>query len=491
MIINQTIKNGFTVVNKTGAYFSLISAGGVVNVSLSEKGRTVLDTKMWVGMSIDKAIPFDEITIKGDDGAVEFWAGDVSMSNSRYSSSAAKAIRTDVKLVSGSKIIAGSDVTRTAVRVRSDKEVFVSGAGFKTGGWRVPAGEVIEIPLAGVVSAYKRDAFIDYSAPSPIEQDDSMYESGAFANACTYISEDEQTRVYVTNVSTGGSIRATEDGGLTWKTVLAGSVYSYEFDQRTGIHYALQLKGSLAYNGTVVFSRSYDGIKWETMHIRNHSFPDGAGMSRQTYRGLIVNGWYQVIFDGMVFCCDIELGNVVVTGVKFNGINCRLGAWLDENLKVGVFQSLTDSKLVKTEDGGLTWRTVFDGKYGSSFVAASDGVHLFESTNAHPLISEDGGETWITVNTSSYIGNRVTHVKDNLWIGFYQSYVRYVDMPNGVGSEIGGGLINTPPLDIKSVFIKPNGSIYTAPVSAIGFKTSISVTGDLSAARVEVMELLS
>ncbi|MCS6238009.1 hypothetical protein G3495_23430, partial [Shewanella baltica] len=147
MIINQSIRSGFVTVNKTGAYFSLISAVGVVNVRLSEKGRTVLDTKMWVGMSIDKAIPFDEITIKGDDGAVEFWAGDVSMSHAVFANGAAKAIRTNVKYINGESKIVDSDITRTAVRIRSDKDVFIGGAAFFSGGWRVAANQVEEIPV--------------------------------------------------------------------------------------------------------------------------------------------------------------------------------------------------------------------------------------------------------------------------------------------------------------------------------------------------------
>jgi hypothetical protein len=487
MIINQTITNGFSVINKTGAYFSLISAGGVVRVKLTYQGSTALDTKMWVGMSIDKPIPFDEITIYGDDGALEFWAGDVSMFNSRYANSAANALRTSVNLVSGSKVIAGADLTRTAVRVRSDKEVFVHGAGLQLGGWRVPANEVVEIPLAGVISAYKRAAFLDYSAPSAVEQDDLFFEAGAFNFSPAFVSDDDQFRMCC-NSLTGGTLRYTTDGGATWNSG-PSSVYNYECDTRTGIHYALQLKGSSGYGQTVVFLRSYDGIEWETMYRRYHSWAVGAGTGRAIYRAALVNGWFQCVFYGMAICCDIETGQVVITPLTVNGTNVQQGAWLDESLKVGIFGP--SNELFKTEDGGITWRSVLPNYYNATFSPASDGVHLFASANARPHVSEDGGETWTQVGDSSWSQARGTHVFGNLWLGHFSRYIRYVDMPNGVGSETGGGLVYTSALDIKSVFIKPNGEIYTGPAGRTTVKTSISVVGDLSSARVEVMELLS
>lgn len=486
MIINQSIRNGFVTVNKTGAYFSLISAGGLVTVRLSEKGRTVLDTKMWVGMSINEAIPFDEITLLGDDGAVEFWAGDVSMYSSRFANNAAKAIRTSVHLVDGEVAVAGSDLTRSAVRVRSDKEVFVGGTGFQSGGWRVAAGETIEVPLAGVISAYKREAFLDYSAPKALENEAAFFDANVFPDACVYVSGNEQTRIYNTS-ATGGLLRCTTDGGVTWKTIF-DDVYCYEFDKRTGIHYVLQLVGVSGLAKAVVFNRSYDGIEWETMYRRYHEWPDGAGLSAVSYRGHIVNGWFQRTYQGMSICCNIETGQVVVKAVKVNGLNARQGAWLDTDLQVGIFG--ISNELFKTEDGGVTWRSVLADYYNATFAAAGDGIHLFASANTRPHISEDGGETWVQVGSSSWSSRIGVHVKDNLWIANYSYSIRYVDMPNGMGSQVSGTLIAAAGYSFNHVFIRSNGEIYF-PSDASLCKTGISVIGDLSAARVEVMELLS
>lgn len=486
MIINQSIRNGFVTVNKTGAYFSLISAGGLVTVRLSEKGRTVLDTKMWVGMSINEAIPFDEITILGDDGAVEFWAGDVSMYSSRFANNAAKAIRTSVHLVDGEVAVAGSDLTRSAVRIRSDKEVFVGGTGFQSGGWRVAEGETIEVPLAGVISAYKREAFLDYSAPKTLENEAAFFDASAFLGACVYVSKDEQTRIYNTSTN-NGLLRCTKDGGTTWQTTM-NNVYCYEFDKRTGIHYVLQLAGSSSLGNTVVFSRSYDGVEWETMYRHYHTWPVGTGTAEADTRGQIVNGWFQKIYYGIAICCNIETGQVVIKIIKINGANVQQGAWLDADLQVGIFG--TSNELFKTEDGGITWRSVLKNYHYATFAAASDGVHLFASANSRPNVSEDGGETWVQVGDSSWSDRRGTHVKDNLWIAHYSAYLRYVDMPNGIGSQVGGALISTPSLAFNYAFIKPNGDIYFHNSGTL-YKTGISVIGDLSAARVEVMELLS
>jgi hypothetical protein len=170
MIINQTITNGFSVINKTGAYFSLISAGGVVRVKLTYQGSTALDTKMWVGMSIDKPIPFDEITIYGDDGAIEFWAGDVSMSQSMMSNGGAKAIKTKEVFAMGEAQISGANYLRMATRIRPSKDIKVGGAGVQ--GWRVAAGETVEFPVAGVLYALSEVPIIDFLNKSQAIEND-------------------------------------------------------------------------------------------------------------------------------------------------------------------------------------------------------------------------------------------------------------------------------------------------------------------------------
>lgn len=161
MIITQQIINGVCSVTKTGSYFNLISAGGVVRVKLTKNGSTVLDSKMWVGMNLDKAQPFDEVEIYGADGPIEFWAGDVSMQMFMSSNAGAKAIRTDKKFITETQLVTSADITRQSVRLRADEEIYVGGAGVTGDGWRLTPGVITEIPLAGSIYAYRMPPIID------------------------------------------------------------------------------------------------------------------------------------------------------------------------------------------------------------------------------------------------------------------------------------------------------------------------------------------
>lgn len=218
MIIYQTIKDGFAVINKTGAYFSLISAGGVVNVRLSEKGNTVLDTKMWVGMSIDKAILFDEITITGDDGAVTFWAGDTSISGqANVTIAGATAVRTKTVDVLGSKLLTLSDLTRQAIRVRTNKEVFIGGSGVNGTGWRLPAGIVEEFPIAGSLYAYKKLPELNVQNASVLNtySKPTGAETASISNGEFHVSKDGNT-ILVSSIYGVNPFRISTDGGASW-----------------------------------------------------------------------------------------------------------------------------------------------------------------------------------------------------------------------------------------------------------------------------------
>ncbi|WP_351001094.1 hypothetical protein [Shewanella sp. TB7-MNA-CIBAN-0143] len=198
MIINQTIKDGFCVVNKTGAYFSLISAGGIVRVKLTKDGRSVLDSQMWVGMNIPQALPFDEIEITGEDGQVEFWAGDVSMNQSRSSIQGAASLRTSVKSLRGGKLlpIVKGDLTRSSTRVRPDSDILLFGSSISEGGWSVKAGELADIPVAGMINAYKEPARVDLNSVELLGSGDLMPSSvSSSINKVVLISQDGKKSV--------------------------------------------------------------------------------------------------------------------------------------------------------------------------------------------------------------------------------------------------------------------------------------------------------
>ncbi|WP_447077591.1 hypothetical protein [Shewanella algae] len=488
MIITQQIINGVCSVTKTGSYFNLISAGGVVRVKLTKNGSTVLDSKMWVGMNLDKAQPFDEVEIYGADGPIEFWAGEISMQHFAFGNNAARAIRSAINLIYGEKQIVGADLTRRAVRVRSNKLIYLGGAGFLSGGWRVNPGETVEIPVAGIVSAYKPPAFIDYTITTGAAEISGMLENNAYTNASVYLSHDNQTRIY--NTANGGTLRYTTDGGASWQSGKT-DVYGYEFDKRTGTHYLLQLKGGSSSGSTVVFSRSADGIEWEQLYHNYNVWPQGANTGYTEYRAALVGKWMQRTFSGMTICCDIETGRVIVTENSINGATTQQGKWLDDDLRVGIFG--TSNELYRTEDAGESWQLIAQGYYNSSFNVDADGSHLFASINSRPHVSEDGGFTWVQCGSSSWNGKPTCHIAGNLWVSYIGGIFKYVDMPKGPGSEttgnIGAASIN---VTVSQIFIKPDGTIYTARVQSDSvIEAKISIEGDVSSARVEVMELLA
>ncbi|MCS6102353.1 hypothetical protein, partial [Shewanella baltica] len=395
MIINQTIKNGFTVVNKTGAYFSLISAGGVVNVSLSEKGRTVLDTKMWVGMSIDKAIPFDEITIKGDDGAVEFWAGDVSMSQARFSMSGASAIRSSVKFIFDNELIVGADLVRTAIRVRSDKEVFIGGAGLKNG-WRVAPNETVEIPLSGVLYAKKQTVYLDYSAPEVSDLDEVFTGQAAGLIGRSYESEDGLLRLAETG-SEPNKLYRSQDGGASWN-IIDTNIKRYFYDARLQKHFVYKIAGT-GVPRIITLKTSSDGFVWRTI-FRGALVPDANIASDQP--PAIVGKTFQALAKGelsgvFTIAIDIETGESLAKVINLDNANHKAGFWLDDRLMKGVFSDVNND-LYKTDDGGNTWRLVRESIPNSltlyTLKVASNGKNLL-MTGHYPLLSHDGGDTWV------------------------------------------------------------------------------------------------
>ena len=479
MIINQTIKNGFTIVNKTGAYFSLISAGGVVNVRLSEKGRTVLDTKMWVGMSIDKAIHFDEITIKGDDGAVEFWAGDVSMSQARSASAGAKAIRVSIAEVDGYVNIASGDLTRSAVRVRPDKDVYLMGAAFTSGGWRVAANEIAEIPLAGSLYAYKPRAFLDFS--KTVEYGSvSDFWFGNCLGQC-WVSDDTVTRLCTAGVFED-ELMLTTDSGATWNLIHT-DVKSYTVDARTGIQYVLKIIGS-----EVRLMKSTDGVIWTV--LASAYIAAEIGSSSWGYPS-IINNWYQQKFTNGSILVNLSNGEIKTKTVLCDGNQLGVGFWLDD-LMTGVFSVSALAGVYRTTDGGNTWMQVL-AKSAIYMKVAPDGENLCLTASDGAYLSSDGGENIVKAGAISVIdGSQPCHIKDCIFAFFRAGRLIYASLDNNAPYM---DYLTAQSLNYHSKFVGFNPStalIYTDRHSfGSSHQATLFVSGDLRPASVEVMELLS
>ncbi|MCS6176753.1 hypothetical protein [Shewanella baltica] len=518
MIINQTIKNGFTVVNKTGTYFSLISAGGVVNVSLSEKGRTVLDTKMWVGMSIDKAIPFDEITIKGDDGAVEFWAGDVSMNQSRATITGAKAIKTNKLLVNGLVQLTSSDFTRTAVRVRTNKDVFIGGAAVNGSGWRLAAGMMEEFPVAGVLSAYKAPPRLSIKDSQYIGEVNDLFNAGAEARQL-FISDDEKVRLsWNLTPFARFPIIWTEENPV-WSAhpsfvnlaIVAGQLVKSPL---TDSIFFVRMTGS---NGTHTYSncqytiyeskdngRTFSQFAYINANLKvNQNLIDNSGIGLKL---AIVGTVMTIAQSGIAICFNIidkswsAIGGATVPA-NYLASGFSNFIYLSDDAKMCIYLSPWDDKLRRSDDGGGSWHEIGGRKFGdivfadkNNYFATSDG------SNKKNLLSNDAGQSWTLFNEVSANGaeDYPIYLADGLWLRFDGQYLKTLSIDeNGNASVEVATATHAPSSSSQDGGYLTNSGIYyrLMNVDSGGFykadKWQLDLKGDLSPAVVEVMELLS
>ncbi|QYX66808.1 hypothetical protein K2227_11090 [Shewanella putrefaciens] len=515
MIINQTIKNGFTVVNKTGAYFSLISAGGVVNVSLSEKGRTVLDTKMWVGMSIDKAIPFDEITIKGDDGAVEFWAGDVSMNQSRATITGAKAIRTNKLLVNGLAQLTSSDFTRTAVRVRTNKDVFIGGAAVNGSGWRLAAGTMEEFPVAGVLSAYKAPPRLSIKDSQYIGEVNDVFNAGADSENL-FISDDETCilswkynafpKIWTSDNPVWVSHPAFASLGLSAGNLIKSPITDSIFYVRmTGINGTR----SLSYCQYTIYESKDNGRTFSQFAYIDANLKVNQSLINNTFVSLklaIIGNVMTIAQSGIAICFNIidkswsAIGGATVPA-NYLASGFLNFIYLSDDSKMCVYLSPWDNKLRRSDNGGISWGEIGGRTFGAivfadknNFFATSDG------SSKKNLLSNDAGQSWTLFNEVSSNGDEdyPIYLADGLWLRFDGKYLKTLSIDgNGNASVEIATATHTPSSSSQDGGCLTNSGIYyrLMDVDSGGFckadKWQLDLKGDLSPAVVEVMELLS
>lgn len=523
MIINQTINNGFLTVNKTGAYFSLISAGGVVNVRLSEKGRVVLDTKMWVGMSIDKAIPFDEITITGADGAVEFWAGDVSMYQARATITGAKAIRSKSINLIGEKVLTSPDITRSVVRVRSSRDMYVGGAGVSASGWLVKANEVEEIPIAGALYGYIEPPVLDFSATAFVG---AINDTVPATGANTYSLESQSHHFFNDGVR---RLFANPENGKVY--IFDGSVWvehSYFVSEMT--KYNGQTRSACIVRqrstGRVFVIRRYD-FSPNYFFVIYVSNDDGATFSLfSEVKPKELRGYHatssmsevipnlrirkaQIVGDWLTICGNawvttVNLNNKAATafysgdGSLIDGINYYgRGAWLDNDLKVGLFTGFSNAQwdLYKTEDGGQSFTKVLAECGEDGFDVSDDGQIVIAKYASGVKGSLDGGSSFSTISAGlswapcEYLFEGIFTFANGQNLSFVYAS----------GSEwIHESFVQNVGINGKSVIqATESGAVYrsqvlqTSSAQDTGAKYQLSITGDIKPARVEVMELLS
>lgn len=491
-IISQDIKGGFVKVSRPGSYFSLISASGVVRVVLRLKGSDVLDSKFWVGMSINEPIQYDSILIYGDDAPVEFWAGKVSMNQARASIAGANALRAKVIYADGETLLTSSDVTRSAVRLRSDKNIWLGGAAFGGGNnWKLTAGEMLEIPIAGSVYAYKPLAVIDLSSTVKEGLQADFWPTVTGGSGGFYVSDDEQIRIF--HYMTGGKLRATSDGGLNWADVLTG-VVAYVYHKQSKRHFAIAKNSG---TNEFYFRRSNDGFTWETLFNGQTIIEAGsAGNYSQYDEPRIVGDLMQMQWAGNWVAFNIE------TGEAFGGCRQSFGSLvnhsitLDSSMKSMIIIGYNGSKnvLMKTIDGGQSWYEVFSDVGGSGPISASEDGRFIAAcgSDGYVSLSDDYGETFFKTSSQYAANTYLTHVYNGLFVGYKDVYKAFYVLNGEAYSE---ALSTVYDLSYASgVFVSDSGKMYTGKINSTtrdSSKMSLVITGDTSPAKVEVMELLS
>lgn len=516
MIINQTINNGFLTVNKTGAYFSLISAGGVVNVRLSEKGRVVLDTKMWVGMSIDKAIPFDEITIQGDDGAVTFWAGDTSISGqANVSIKGATAVRTKTVDVLGSKLITLSDLTRQAIRLRTNKEVFLGGSGVDGTGWRLPVGVVEELPIAGSLYAYKKLPELNVQNASVLNTYSKATgrETDSLSAGEFHVSKDGNT-ILAGSQSFIDRFRISTDGGATWAqpawtndvAMQGAGFYLVHHRARSKLYLLIATNGSSG--STRFFVSNDDGVTFS--YLITASALDLVGIG---YLNFFPYG--HIIENKLFFSADEWWGLLDLDTLTFSGVAKtasytaaiqkvvpELGSSQRYNAKItskdgkriiGAISSPV-RRTFASNDGGVSWSVVANEYLTLNFDQTGEqvcGLSIYGTV--YPYFSNDGGLSFARYTGAGAVSNKpLVNFYNDIWIKPKYGSVLAFYLVNGEYRHDEG---NVEGLREKGGYvINEAGHLITGQSSAAGEemqRVELSVNGDLSPALVEVMELLN
>ncbi|WP_345852538.1 hypothetical protein [Shewanella algae] len=515
MIITQQIINGVCSVTKTGSYFNLISAGGVVRVKLTKNGSTVLDSKMWVGMNLDKAQPFDEVEIYGADGPIEFWAGDVSMNQARATLTGASAIRTSQQLLIGSAPLTGADVTRQSVRIRTDKEIWIGGAGVNGAGWRIAAGATEEIPVAGVLYGYRIPPELDMSQSAFVSNADGLISDGALTSGdVTLVSEDKSFIIF--SKSSSRTVKQWE-AGTGW--VNHPYFYALAAWSQTSMVKSLNEKAVFVFRhkrvsdtvGTLRIDISRDegrnftpfvDIPWSAM------VP--AGEATNVYTSSYVSAignmitWNQT---GIAVAVNVKSRAVtlVTSGAQGWGDSAirRLAMLSEDGLSMLAIRknaSGATDRLLKTTDGGNTWyepQGIPAGIEAKEFNTDYSGQHVsLCCSDGLVRLSNDGGESFVTSQTPTGITSEPPlYLASGIWIGFsgtlcYSYAISGTEITYSASPAGGNASYDEAPFQILgdgTMYRREGGNMNPQGCDVWQLK----VTGDLSPAVVEVMELIA
>lgn len=522
MISNTLIHNGFARINTTGKYFNIVSAGGIVEVELLRQGQQVLKSKMWVGMNLGHPIDFDEIVFRGDNGIVEFWASQVSMSQSSTTIKGANAIRTSQVNVLGSKQITGGDLTRTAVRIRASKEVFIGGAGVNGSGWRVPANSIEEIPVAGVLNAYRQLPTLDIDASTFTEQLDTAFPSTTMSNGQFWISDDGKTRLQWKETNSADSLRIwTEESGV-WAVhpsfaTMSATHWGVIHDSTTNNLYLVRGisrnvsggGGSYADGEFYIHISKDNGRTFKALKTINWGDVTNAGLVNNSFTTLfmnIINGVLSINMSGVAV--GLDLGSLEFEAYEagsrldFDGTVSQSRYWLsnwiylDNTFKRAYVRNNVTKKLELTEDGGKTFVEVI-AKSMDTYKLTPNGEHLVfaETHTKYGYLVDLSDMNPLLIPDFSAGYGLPDNVFNGVWVGFFAGNMT---LYYRVGDEVKYDRTtdnNNFDFARTDCLVKPDGTIWRQARSPsannyITDKWQLAIDGEISPALVEVMELL-
>ncbi|OEG72316.1 hypothetical protein BEL05_04890 [Shewanella colwelliana] len=517
MIYNTVIHNGFARLAAVGKFFGLVSAGGIVEVELLKVGKQVFKSKMWVGMDLNHPIDFDEIVIRGDNGAIEVWAAQISMSQSRYSNSGAKALRTNKMLVNGSVQLTGADLTRTAVRVRTNKDIYIGGAAVSGLGWRLAAGSVEEFPVAGGLFAFKEPPALSIASSSYVGEFSDFVVAGA-KSEFFYESDDGAVRLsHAFNTFPKISI----DGGA-WEphpafTTLALTSGNSIKSPITDSFFFVRMTGS---NGTSSFSycqytiyESRDGgrtfSQYAFIDANTKVSQDVINNSTTSLKLTLIGNILSISQSGICIGFNVvtkewdaigggEIEGSVANGSLFNG-----AAFLSDDFSQIIYLSQWDAKLRRSGDRGNNWQEL--GGRTFSAVRFDSNLHFMaikDSSSKRIMLSNDGGLSFVESTEAAPNGaeDYPSYIGDGLYLKFTAQYLKSLKL-NSVTAQVDIEVAaDTHAPSEASVqdggFITNSGVVYRfmnvddATYRRVD-KWQLDLKGDLTPAVVEVMELLS
>ncbi|QLE85565.1 exo-alpha-sialidase [Shewanella sp. Scap07] len=514
MIISQDIKGGFVRVKRQGHYFNLISASGIVRVILQLNGSDVLRSDFWVGMSINDPIEYDTIIIQGDDAPVEFWASKVAMSNQgNINVVGASAIKTSNKAVLSKALIVDPSLTRSAVRLRSNKEVYLGGAAMNGDGWRLAAGVTEEIPLRGSLYAYKQLPELDISSAAIVNNYANLpAEQSSTSKGEVHVSDDNQTiLVFNSSIFNDGHRFISTDGGVTFNAP------SWDLDIEINIGASAKLLYHSARNelymlvmqedsrgGFRVFKSLDDGQTFNYITTANASTLVGTSY---------LNAQIKAHFIGDTLCFHVSngwFGLMDLDTLQFS--NCqRESNYVDQAVMDAVPElssPATYNTLIQTSLSGdmvvsfssPVKRTLHSSDYGRTFrIVLNDFLVINEGKDCHylcgqniystiyPHISTDYGATWEKITEHGSVKNRAFfQYLDDKWFQFSSSAI---NLWYKVGDQWQKETQSVSGVESKDGIALASGDILQLGDSLNRVK--VAVSGDLSPAQVQIMELLS